>query len=263
MSKTYIFKSAVTRAGKIFSPVCRKRGNRIRFTLIELLVVIAIIAILAGMLLPALNKARKSAYNANCINNMKSLCIGSNLYSEDHSDYIPTSQADKYEKIEKLWPGLVNEYLNNTSIFTSCRYRTNPEARTDFRRESQYYYYTTVSYGINMNLSNVYQVTADTYATSPNTAFRRRNIKFPGKMILYGDSRSGVADGKTGCIGDRITGAYTSTHHLQFRHNNRANILTVSGSCISIPIKFDSYYYYNIVWGDAQKTYNYQYIKQL
>lgn len=63
--------------------------NPHKFTLIELLIVIAIIAILAAMLLPALNMAKESARGAMCKANMKQMCTGFQMYSDDFLTYYP------------------------------------------------------------------------------------------------------------------------------------------------------------------------------
>src|SRR5262245_14439075 len=69
--------------------ILARAETRLAFTLIELLVVIAIIAILAGMLLPALARGVEAARSASCVNNLRQLAVASMTYSMDQNGRFP------------------------------------------------------------------------------------------------------------------------------------------------------------------------------
>ena len=110
--------------------------GRAAFTLIELLVVIAIIAILAGMLLPALGRAKAKAQRIGCVSNLKQVVLGCKMWADDHEGFYPwwlSPTADGTRTLPEAWMHFrpMSNELNTPKIL-ACPSDKERSAATDW-----------------------------------------------------------------------------------------------------------------------------------
>ena len=199
------------------------------FTLIELLIVIAIIAILAGMLLPALNAARQKAVGIQCLSQLKQVGATVHYYADDQNDYFPGNGINAMvngvrTSVYAFRIYNENGYVKNPSIFVCPAYFPHRYIPGSSRRNLQ-------SYGT-CDTQTAADPGSGTYLKmrSLQNIYRYDEAKLaPSRMIMYADTINGENDEQQAIF--EWNNSQTSTRKgIHLRHSRQANIQHADGS---------------------------------